>query len=287
MQAPPIEDQSTPPGRLLLPQLSVLRQHRAADLPDSGIIEIPCTDHHSVIVQLKDFKEHKLWRGKQLVYSGGHAQASVAITHLQDEWKCQHASAFDNVRFTIARAAFDDLSLDAGRGRIGGLDFARGASDPVIYHLTQALLPALDQPREAHRLFIDHVAQALLQHVAQRYGNMQAVQEYKGGLAAWQERRAKEYMENNLARGISLEDVARECGVSRTHFSRGFKRSTGVMAYAWLHGLRIAKAKSLLRDLTRSLPQIALECGFADQSHFTRAFKKTVGVPPGIWRRQY
>ena len=94
-------------------------------------------------------------------------------------------------------------------------------------------------------------------------------------------------MENNLARGISLEDVARECGVSRTHFSRGFKRSTGVMAYAWLHGLRIAKAKSLLRDLTRSLPQIALECGFADQSHFTRAFKKTVGVPPGIWRRQY
>jgi AraC family transcriptional regulator len=48
---------------------------------------------------------------------------------------------------------------------------------------------------------------------------------------------------------------------------------------------RIDKAKDLLRSSDLSLNEIALACGFADQSHFTAVFTRMVGVSPGFWRR--
>jgi hypothetical protein len=48
---------------------------------------------------------------------------------------------------------------------------------------------------------------------------------------------------------------------------------------------RIEKAKQLLTDTTLSLAEIAMACGFADQSHFTRVFSRTTHASPGAWRR--
>jgi hypothetical protein len=48
---------------------------------------------------------------------------------------------------------------------------------------------------------------------------------------------------------------------------------------------RIALAKSLLRDDHMSLAEVALACGFSDQSHFTRCFSASVGMSPGMWRQ--
>ena len=92
-------------------------------------------------------------------------------------------------------------------------------------------------------------------------------------------------MQENLAQDLSLERIARECCLSRAHFARYFKNSTGMPAHKWLQCLRIEHAKQLLQAPDKSLTQIALDCGFADQSHFTRVFKSFVGVTPGIWRR--
>jgi AraC-like DNA-binding protein len=59
----------------------------------------------------------------------------------------------------------------------------------------------------------------------------------------------------------------------------------GVAPHRWLINRRVELAKDLLRDRETSLSEIALRCGFADQSHFTRVFTRWAGVSPGAWRR--
>jgi AraC-like DNA-binding protein len=59
----------------------------------------------------------------------------------------------------------------------------------------------------------------------------------------------------------------------------------GIAPHRWLLNRRVELAKDLLRDRESSLSEIALRCGFADQSHFTRVFTRRAGVSPGSWRR--
>ena len=79
--------------------------------------------------------------------------------------------------------------------------------------------------------------------------------------------------------------LAEECGLSPRHFARAFRQSTGVPPHRWLMRHRVQRAKELLRRQALSLADIALRCGFADQSHFTRVFSREVGFSPGQWRR--
>jgi len=106
-----------------------------------------------------------------------------------------------------------------------------------------------------------------------------------GALAPWQERKAKALLAAHLADDISIVDVARACGLSRSHFCKVFKQATGQSPYAWLTQYRISTAQSLLRSTQQPLAEIALACGFGDQSHLTRMFSRVVGTPPGSWRR--
>jgi AraC-like DNA-binding protein len=107
----------------------------------------------------------------------------------------------------------------------------------------------------------------------------------RGGLAPWQLRRAKELMSANLDEQFPLSRLAEECGLSVRHFARAFRHSTGVPPHRWLMTHRLNRAKEQLRDPALSLTEIALACGFADQSHFTRMFTTRLGMSPGAWRR--
>nr|WP_245726190.1 hypothetical protein [Pseudomonas jinjuensis] len=65
-------------------------QRSREEAPDPGrILDIPCADSFSVIVQFQDFAAHRLWRGKRLAFKGGHARESLSIAYLGDEVRCQ------------------------------------------------------------------------------------------------------------------------------------------------------------------------------------------------------
>jgi AraC-like DNA-binding protein len=109
----------------------------------------------------------------------------------------------------------------------------------------------------------------------------------KGGLAAWQERRAKEILQAHIVGGIRIENVARQCSLSVSHFSHAFRASTGNTPHNWIIKRRVELATTLMRNPKTSLAQVAIESGFADQSHLTRVFKRETGFSPGAWRRSY
>src|SRR5262245_19531835 len=107
----------------------------------------------------------------------------------------------------------------------------------------------------------------------------------RGGLTPWQIRRAKQLMHANLDEKLPLSRLAEEFGLSVRHSARAFRQSTGIPPHRWRLNQRVERAKEMLRDPTLSLADVALACGFGDQSHFTRMFTAVVHLSPGLWRR--
>jgi len=195
---------------------------------------------------------------------------------------------FESVNVRTPRAAFDALSQELGASRVDSLRESRrwGTVDPIVDNLIRAALRLCESADECNSLAKDHLLRALLTHIAIVYGGMRIKQPLaRGGLAPWQQRRATEHLNNNLGKGISLADLARQCELSVSHFSRAFKVTNGVSPLTWLQQRRVDAAQQLLRTTDLTLSAVALHCGFADQSHFSRVFRDVAGATPAQWRR--
>jgi AraC-like DNA-binding protein len=108
----------------------------------------------------------------------------------------------------------------------------------------------------------------------------------QGGLAPWQVRRVKAYVEDHLDEAITVIDMAPVARLGPHYFSRAFKRTFGETPHAYVSRRRIEHSVHLMLSTDSPLAQIALDCGFADQAHFTRRFHETMGATPNSWRRQ-
>ncbi|WP_271411509.1 AraC family transcriptional regulator [Pseudomonas sp. Q1-7] len=271
-------------SQLIASQYSILRNSdRNPDL--NSILNIPCSDSFSVIIQLEDFASHRLWRGGQLAFKGGHVRESTSIAYLGEEVRCQHLAPYDNLRINLQRAQLEEVLYEEGISTRIALNCPPGTLDPVTYHLTQSLLPALKMPSQVNRLFVEQVVLALCTHISSQYGNVGNWQEPVRGLSTLQVTRAKELIANHLTDGLSVAELAQECSLSRSYFTRAFKQSTGITPHEWLLKMRVEKAKQLMLHTQLNLSQIGLDCGFADQSHFSRVFQRIAGTSPSRWRR--
>lgn len=248
-------------------------------------IHLPIARRTSIIVQMKPFRRHKLWRSQVLVYEGAHKPGGVSITNMEEEWKCHHLSAFDNFRMQIDHDQLDELAAQGGAGRGFSLRNPGGAVDRTMQLLVNAVYPALHCENNFNRLYIEHVTSAMMVHIISVYGGGLRRGRYAPTLSPRHERLALDYMRHHVAANISVRDIASECGISAGHFTKAFSESTGLTPHQWILRSRVELAKELLaKDM--AIAAIAASCGFADQSHFSRVFKKMTGFPPAKWRKQ-
>lgn len=212
-------------------------------------------------------------------------QNTIYLRSFADDYRADIETPFDFLLMELAPGGFHDEPAECERRVREGLADLQGVRDPVLAHLTHALLPALARPSEAGALFVDQVSQAIRTHILMSYGGeARPVEARRPRLSPVQERRAKELIAQSLTGDILIADIATACGLSRSHFIRAFGQTTGVTPYRWLLEQRIARAKLLLAT-PQPLAEIATSCGFADQSHFTRVFSRLAGMPPAAWRR--
>ena len=108
---------------------------------------------------------------------------------------------------------------------------------------------------------------------------------FRGGLAGGALRRVRVYIDGHIGEHISLDELARQAGVSRFHFARQFRLSTGESPMGYLRRVRIERSKSILQSRETTIAEVAVRLGFSDQSHFTRIFGRLVGVSPGSFAR--
>ena len=195
-------------------------------------------------------------------------------------------ASYDSVRIHLPQTALDNMAYDKGLRRIGGLEKRPlGLEDPILYRLAMIIQPAIINTAQVTTAFAEYIALAFHDHVIHTYGGVTRRSQVTGGLAPWRIRRVCDYIEANLVTDISIELLSRDCGLSASHFARAFHVSLGLAPHQWITKRRIARAKSLMSQSPDSLAEIALMCGFVDQSHFSRLFLREAGATPAQWRR--
>jgi len=99
--------------------------------------------------------------------------------------------------------------------------------------------------------------------------------------------RISEQLREEFATRFALQAIARSVGRHPVQVSRQFHRHFGCTLSEYVRRARVARAQELLRHTVRGISDIALACGFADQSHFTTAFRRVTGVPPRRYRAAF
>lgn len=249
---------------------------------------LPAEEAFHFGLQLVDRGNVELWTENRLAFKGYIRAGTLSMLDIALRPSSYADGPQDAILYYVPRSILDGLALENDAGPVTELVVPPGRSivDPVVHHLSLALLPSLANPEHVSQLFFDQVALAFKEHVMHVYGRMRRpFRTTSGGLAPWQERRAKELIAANLGGDVPIADLARQCRLSRSHFVRAFKATTGLPPHRWLTLRRIASAKMMMRDTTIPLATIAAECGFAHASHFAKVFSTFVGTTPTDWRR--
>jgi AraC family transcriptional regulator len=159
------------------------------------------------------------------------------------------------------------------------------ADDPAIHHTAMLIAQEAGHGGAGSTLLVDSLACQLSVHILRRHAHV-LFREPSGhdGLTFVQERAVRDYVHAHLAERISLQDLASSVALSRFHFARRFRQSTGTSPHEFVLAQRVERAATMLSRTDTPLREVALRCGFADQSHLTRVFKRHMGTTPGRYR---
>jgi AraC family transcriptional regulator len=160
-----------------------------------------------------------------------------------------------------------------------------GFSDRPLANLIRLLADETESAGECGRLYADHLIYAFVLRLLSLNTNRDGSHAYPRPLKSARLNRVLERMESEFRSNLNLETLASECGYSRNHFLRLFRKTTGYSPHQYLLKLRVKRAKSMMKDKSLNLLEIALACGFSSDVQMSRAFLRTHGVSASQYRR--
>jgi AraC family transcriptional regulator len=140
--------------------------------------------------------------------------------------------------------------------------------------------PSLDTPGYAETL-----AEVLAFDLRRVAGRLREAPLQSAGLSASQIETVTEYIDSHLAEKTSVAELASLLDLTRFHFIRSFKRTTGVPPHQFMIRRRVDRAMEMLTGQNHSIADVAARTGFGSPIQLTRAFRRVVGTTPSDFRR--
>jgi AraC family transcriptional regulator len=156
--------------------------------------------------------------------------------------------------------------------------------DPVCRELSLSMVAEAQAHGPAARMYVESAAVVVAQRLVLR-GVGRLAPAPRPGLPPAVLRRAKEFLHDKMNRNPGITELSAAVGMSVDHFSRMFKRSTGLAPHQYLGDIRLERAKRLLAEGRTPIIEIAYEIGYANPSQFSAFFRKRTGFSPSAFRR--
>jgi AraC family transcriptional regulator len=193
--------------------------------------------------------------------------------------------AVDVVQLYLPPLLLDQIAAQAGHSSAMELLERTAHPDAIGAKLLSIATESLDGAVAIDTLFRQQLTCVLATHLLKAHIGVASSQESAvGGLSPSVLRRAMERLQSEYDSDVSLGALAGEAKLSRFHFCRAFKQSTGLAPHEWLRQRRIERAITMLRDKEVSIASIADALGYASQTAFGAAFKRMKGMTPSEWR---
>ncbi|RZN11136.1 AraC family transcriptional regulator [Bradyrhizobium genosp. SA-3] len=191
------------------------------------------------------------------------------------------------IHLYLPQTTLERVALEAGTASAADLMDRSAHPDPITSRLLLSAADVLEGSAALDALFRQQLTDLLATRLlAAHAGSPVATQPVIGGLSPTALRRAIERLHSDSDADVSLAALASEAGLSRFHFCRAFKESTGLSPHAWLRQHRLEQAMNMLRDSNESIVSVAAALGYSSQTAFAAAFRKLTGETPSDWRRR-
>jgi AraC family transcriptional regulator len=159
-----------------------------------------------------------------------------------------------------------------------------GFQDPALAALLRAMLREVRQGCPHGALFAESLSVGLLLHLRRTRGVKVPAARERGRLSAQQHARLDELIAHEMTNALSLTSLGEALQMSKTHFVRLFRHTTGTSPHRYVMRKRVERAHQLIQSSDAPLADIAFETGFASQSHLNRVYRQTYGLTPGAAR---
>lgn len=186
------------------------------------------------------------------------------------------------------------IDTDAARTVLEEVDERRGSRlhdqlgirDEALAGLIRLLSSEVENAGESGLLYQQSLEQALIArflHVARSDGLERSI---ISPLPTRVLRRILDKIESEHENDLTLDELAREAGYSRSHFQKMFRLATGKSAFEYLRDVRLERVRQALINTDDGIAEIAAGVGLSSHSHLTRLFIKKFGISPSSYRRE-
>jgi AraC family transcriptional regulator len=243
--------------------------------------------NHHVIMAYNGSMQRMERRSGRLVATGTFRPGVVIVIPEGSSSRWDIPKPVDVVQLYLPHATLKRVADEADTATPTDLLERTAHPDPITSRLLLSAADVLEGNEALDALFRQQLTDLLaIRLLAAHAGSPATIQPVRGGLSPKTLLRAIERLRSDRDTDVSLAALAADGGMSRFHFCRAFKESTGLSPHAWLRQHRLEQAMDLLRDADASVVSVAAELGYASQTAFAAAFRKLTGEAPSDWRRR-
>lgn len=202
-------------------------------------------------------------------------------------WQSVGSDPFQVMHLYISVPLFERVASDVlGCAAAPALRDISGGRDQRLTHFLELIQHELVSEGKGSQLYVEGLAQSLAVHLIRNYASAEGEEGRQAALPGYKLRQVMAHLEEHMAEPFNLAELAATAGMSEFHFSRLFKKATGVSPSRHLIRQRIARAQQLLQETDLSIIRVGIAVGYSSPSHFAQVFKRETGLLPSLYRKR-